>query len=192
MIIVVVVVVVLTLTRIIKSVVTGQAPVTLELRNTLGKKHEQTKGGTRIYHSWRNSCLHQKHMKEREIGSQPTMCQVHTGAYVSLLAPEKNNYTACHPRKTTTRILHVVPITTHTHDRRKSTHDRRKSIGKKKQKKEKKIKERKEKARKRKNKKGKEKKKRQEKTRQNKQEKTRQEEEARKGKEKKNGHTSRP
>ena len=43
-------VVVLTLTRIIKSVVTGQAPVTLELRNTPGTK-TQTKGGTRIYHS---------------------------------------------------------------------------------------------------------------------------------------------
>ena len=38
-----VVVVVLTLTRIIKSVDTGQAPVTLELRNI--------PGGTRIYHS---------------------------------------------------------------------------------------------------------------------------------------------
>ena len=36
-------VVVLTLTRIIKSVVTGQAPVTLELRNTLGKKQKQPK-----------------------------------------------------------------------------------------------------------------------------------------------------
>ena len=35
--VVVVVVVVLTLTRIVKSVVTGQAPVTLELRNTPGK-----------------------------------------------------------------------------------------------------------------------------------------------------------
>ena len=54
-----IVVVVLTLTRIIKSVVTGQAPVTLELSNTPGKntnkpkvvKHKQTKGGTRIYHS---------------------------------------------------------------------------------------------------------------------------------------------
>ena len=34
------VVVVLTLTRIIKFVVTGQAPVTLELRNTPGKKHK--------------------------------------------------------------------------------------------------------------------------------------------------------
>ena len=38
-----VVVVVLTFTRIIKSVVTGQAPVTLELRNTPGKKHTQPK-----------------------------------------------------------------------------------------------------------------------------------------------------
>ena len=54
-----------------------------------------------------------------EIGSQPTMCQVHTGAYVPLLAPKKTDYTACHPRKPTTYILHVVPITTHTHDRRK-------------------------------------------------------------------------
>ena len=46
----VVVVVVLTLTRKIKSVVTGQAPVTLELRNTPGKTHT-TQGGTRMYHS---------------------------------------------------------------------------------------------------------------------------------------------
>ena len=49
--VVVVIVVVLTLTRIIKSAVAGQAPVTLELRNTPGKKYKQTKGGTRIYHS---------------------------------------------------------------------------------------------------------------------------------------------
>ena len=35
--------VVLTLPRIIKSVVTGQAPVTLELRNTPGKTHTQPK-----------------------------------------------------------------------------------------------------------------------------------------------------
>ena len=63
------------------------------------------------------------------------MCQVHTGAYVSLLAPGKTDYTACHPRKTTTYILHVVPFTTHTHDGRQS-------IGKKKQGKEIKMKER--------------------------------------------------
>ena len=100
------------------------------------------------------------------------MCQIHTGAYVSLLAPEKTDYTSCHPRKTTTYILHVVSIATHTHDGRKS-------IGKKKQRKEKKIQEWKEKRRKQ-----TKKKKRKEKTRQENQEKTRQEEEARKGKEK--------
>ena len=40
---VVVDVAVLTLTRIIKSVVTGQAPVTLEWKDTPGKKHKQNK-----------------------------------------------------------------------------------------------------------------------------------------------------
>ena len=35
------------------------------------------------------------------------MCQVHTGAYVSLVAPGKTDYTACHQRKTTTYILHI-------------------------------------------------------------------------------------
>ena len=42
-------VVVITLTRIIKS--GHRTGSTLELRNTAGKKHKQTKGGTRIYHS---------------------------------------------------------------------------------------------------------------------------------------------
>ena len=95
------------------------------------------------------------------------MCQVHTGAYVSLLAPGKIDYTACHPRKTTTYILHVVSITTHTHDRRKSV--------------EKKIKERKE----REENETKRKKQEKRRKRQEKQEKTRQEEEARQGKKKK-------
>ena len=49
-----------------------QAPVTLELTNTPGKQHKQTKGGTRINHSWRNSCLRQEDIQS-EIGSQPTM-----------------------------------------------------------------------------------------------------------------------
>ena len=49
-------VVVRTLTRTIKSMVTGQAPVTLEWKNTPGKKYKQTKSGTRIYHSWSNPC----------------------------------------------------------------------------------------------------------------------------------------
>ena len=100
------------------------------------------------------------------------MCQVHTGAYVSLLAPGKTGYTACHPGKTTTYTLHVVPITTHMHVRRKST-------GKHKQRKEKRRKERKEKEAK---------KERKGKKIQEKQEKTRQEEEARKGKEKKTSY----
>ena len=55
-----------------------------------------------------------------EIGSQPTMCQVQIGVYISLLAPGKTDYIAFHPTKTTTYILHVVPVITHTHDRRKS------------------------------------------------------------------------
>ena len=41
--VVIVVVVVLTLTRIIRSVVIGQAPVTLELRNTPGKNTNKSK-----------------------------------------------------------------------------------------------------------------------------------------------------
>ena len=49
--VVAVVVAVLTLTRTIKSVITGQAPVTPKLRNTPEKEHKQTKSGTRIYHS---------------------------------------------------------------------------------------------------------------------------------------------
>ena len=71
------------------------------------------------------------------------MCQVHAGAYVSLLAPGKTDYTACHPIKTSAYILHVVLIITHTHDRRKS-------VGEKKHEKKTRIKERKEKTRNRK------------------------------------------
>ena len=68
------------------------------------------------------------------------MCQVHTGAYVPLVTPGEANYSDRHPRKTTTYILHVVYITTHTHDRRNSSEEN-------KQRKEKKIKERKERRR---------------------------------------------
>ena len=82
--------VVLTLTRIIKSVVTGQAPVTLELRNTLGENTNYPK----VVHAYitadatrasaRNIETHNS-----EIESQPTMRQVHTGAYASLLPTKK-------------------------------------------------------------------------------------------------------
>ena len=69
------------------------------------------------------------------------MCQAHTDEYVSLLAPGKTDQTACHTGKTTTYILHVVPITTHTHVRHKS-------IGKKNRKESEKGKESNEKTRK--------------------------------------------
>ena len=84
------------------------------------------------------------------------MCQVHTWC-IRLITRAWKNVTACHPRKTTTYMLHVVSITTHTHDRRES-------IGKKKQRTNKKRKKRKEKRRKRnkKTKKERKKKKRQE------------------------------
>ena len=120
------VVVVLTLTRIIKSVVTGQAPVTLELRNTLGEITHNPRWYTHI--SQLTQFMLSPEAYKSEIESQSTMCQVQAGAYVSLLTPGETNYSDCHPRKTNTYILHVLSITTHTHDRRKS-------IGEKKQRK---------------------------------------------------------
>jgi len=103
--------------------VTGLVPVTLEQRNTLGKNTNNPRLYT--HKSQLTQFMPPPETYKSEIGSQYTMCQVHTGAYVSLLAPEKTDYTACHRRKTTTYISHVVSITTHTHNRRKS-------IGKKK------------------------------------------------------------
>ena len=46
------------------------------------------------------------------------MCQVHTGAYISLLPLAKIYYTSCHSRKTTTYIVHVVPLDRHAHVKR--------------------------------------------------------------------------
>ena len=40
------------------------------------------------------------------------MCQVHTGAYVSLLAPGKTDYTACYQRKTTYDKLYSTRVST--------------------------------------------------------------------------------
>ena len=54
----------LLLLLLLLSVVTGQCPFTLALRNGPGKKHTQTKGGTRIYCSWRKKCLRQKHLQK--------------------------------------------------------------------------------------------------------------------------------
>ena len=67
-----VVVVVLTLTRMIKSVVTGQAPVTLELRNTpVGKKHKQPKA-VHAYITAHAQFMPPPEAYKREIGSQST------------------------------------------------------------------------------------------------------------------------
>ena len=75
------------------------------------------------------------------------MCQVDTGTYVSLLAPENTGYTACRPEKTPTNILHVVSITTHAHVRIKSIGKRKEKKKKEKKRKEKKRKDKKKKRR---------------------------------------------
>ena len=120
-------VVVLTLTRIMKSVVTGQAPVTLELRNAPGKEYKQPKvvHAYQVYHSWRNSFLHQKHI---EVKSGVSLrCARSIRVHISYYSPLRGeiDYTACHPRNTTTHILHVAFITAHTHDRRKSIEEKK-------------------------------------------------------------------
>ena len=74
--VVVVVVVVLTLTHIIESVVTGQAPVTLELRNTLGKNTNNPRWYTHI--SQLTQFMPPPETYKIEIGSQSTTCQVNT------------------------------------------------------------------------------------------------------------------
>ena len=80
------VVVVLTLTRIIKAVVTGLAPVTPELRNTQGKKTHTTQGGSYTHTSMSQltQFMPPPETYKSEIGSQSAMCQVQAGAYVSL------------------------------------------------------------------------------------------------------------
>ena len=100
--VVAVVVAVFTFTRIIKSVVTGQAPVTLELRNTPGENTHNPRWYTHIPQLTQFMPLPET--CKSEIGSRSTMCQVHTGAYVSLLTPGETNCSDCHPRKTTTYI----------------------------------------------------------------------------------------
>ena len=93
--VVVVVVVVLTLTRKIKSVVTGHAPVTLELRNTTGKNKHNPRWYTHI--SQLTQFMPPPETYKSEIGSQYTMCQVQAGAYVSLFTPGETKYSDCHP-----------------------------------------------------------------------------------------------
>ena len=89
--------VVLTLTRTIKSVVTGQAPVTLELRNTAERNTSNPRWYTHI--SQLTQFMPPPETFQNEIGSQSTMCQVHTGASVSLLAPGNPRLYRLPPKK---------------------------------------------------------------------------------------------
>ena len=95
-------VVVLTLIRTIKSVVTGQAPVTLEMRNTQGKNTNNP----RWYTHTSQLTQFMPPPEKSEIGSQPTMCHIYTGAYVSLLAPGKTEY-CCIPLATQERLPRI-------------------------------------------------------------------------------------
>ena len=67
--------------------------------------------------------------------------------YVLVLAPGKTDYTTCHGTKTTTSKLHLLPITTHTHDRRNSI-EKRNNEKKRRERKERKRRKRKKKTKK--------------------------------------------
>ena len=116
--------------------ITRQAPVTLELRNTPGKNTNQ---GWYTHISQLTQFMPSPATCESEIGSQPTLCQVHTGAYFSLLAPRRTDSTACHPRKTTTYIYCTKYLSLHMRTTDASQSE------KKKQRKEEKVKGRKDK-----------------------------------------------
>ena len=66
-----------------QTVVTGQATVTLEMRNTLGKNTNNPRWYTHI--SQLTQFMPPPETYKSEIGSQSTMWQVHTGAYAPLL-----------------------------------------------------------------------------------------------------------
>ena len=100
--------VVLTLTHTIKSVVTGQAPVTLELRNTPGKNTNSPRWYTHI--SQLTQFMPPPETYKTEIRSLSTICQVHTGALLLTSGETVYQYNARHPRETTTYTLHVVSI----------------------------------------------------------------------------------
>ena len=75
---------------------TGQAPVTLEPRNTPGKNTNQ-RWYTHI--SRLTQFMPPPETYKSEIGSQSTMCQVQAGAYVSLLALGITDYIRLPPKK---------------------------------------------------------------------------------------------
>ena len=152
------------------------------------REKTQTKGGTRIYHSWPNSSLHQQHIKMKSGVSLrcARSIPVHTSHYSRLEKPTI-------PLATEERlpriiyiyiyiyIYYVVPTTTHTRqaqvNRKNETKKRNEDKGK--ERKDKKAKERSRKEKKRK-----------EKSRKARKDKTRRGSKERKGQKK--WHTSRP
>ena len=120
-----------------------------------GRTHENRRWYTHISHL--TQFMHPPETYKSEIGSQPKMCQVQIGGYVSLLAPGKTDCTACHPKRLQRIYLQIVYFTTHTHDRRKSIrkmkHRKEKKIKGRKERKHTEVKKRKRKSKKRKDKK---------------------------------------
>ena len=112
-----VVVVVLTVTRTIKSVVTGQAPLTMELRNIAGKKHKPMvvhayitadayKVSCKV--SYKISCLRQEHVKVESRVSLLRCARsvlVHTSHY----SPGKTNFRSP-PKKRLPRTWYYYKI----------------------------------------------------------------------------------
>ena len=105
--------------------VTGQAPVPLKLRNTPGRNTNNSRWYTHISHLTR--FMPPPETYRSEIGSlrRARFMPGRTSHYSRLEKPTFPMYSDCHPRKTTTYILHVVHITTHTRHRRKSIREKR-------------------------------------------------------------------
>ena len=118
------------------------------------------------------------------------MCQVQAGAYVSLLSPGETKYSDCHPRKTTTYILHVVFITPHTDNRHKSIGE--KETKKRKEDKRKKRKEKKNETKRKRPAKRRKRQEKQEQTRQESRERKREKKKKKKKEKKEKCHTSKP
>ena len=76
-------------------------------------KTQTTQGGTRIYIPQLTQFMPPPETHKCEIGSQSTMCKVYTWC-VRLITRAWENRLYRLPPKTTTYILHVVSITTHT------------------------------------------------------------------------------
>ena len=65
-------------------------------------------------------------LSSRVTGACPVTTDLTIIRLISLLiTPGETDYSDCHLRKTTTYISHVVSITTHTHDRRKSVGEKK-------------------------------------------------------------------